>query len=336
MSDSVLLLTKNGFNNAAKILLKNMDESGSCKTDDEEILFLAAEEGQLEVVDVLLRRDGIKMNKKYNYDAASDSVATPLIMAATNGHEKVVKLLLERKGVEVNEATTTGVTPLYIAAALGHVKIVELLLQEKDIKINKASNNGVTPLLIASRNGHERVVELLLRKEDIDVNQHSKEGRDTPLSLAAWNGHKNVVKLLLENPNIKVNKAAKSGHNPLQRALSEGHHEIAALLKSKIKKPLNETEACVVCLNDKPAVVLVPCGHQILCRSCAHELHNRQRSCPIDRVGFTEILALDLDKIYRVKGCMYKNREEDRFFPRNRLTKFFKSFLSIRGSRGAN
>ena len=62
------------------------------------------------------------------------SGATALILAAEKGHVKVVKLLLKKEGIEVNRADHDGRTPISVAADLRHGKIVDLLLATDEIR----------------------------------------------------------------------------------------------------------------------------------------------------------------------------------------------------------
>jgi len=52
-----------------------------------------------------------------------------LYTAAGHGHASVVELLLKADGVDVNKGYEDGATPLFIAAREGHTSVVELLLK---------------------------------------------------------------------------------------------------------------------------------------------------------------------------------------------------------------
>jgi hypothetical protein len=47
------------------------------------------------------------------------------------------------------------------------------------------------------------------------------------------------------------------------------------------KRHRSQPDECAVCLDEEPAVVLVPCGHLCLCRECTEVL--RERKCPLCR-----------------------------------------------------
>ena len=60
-----------------------------------------------------------------------------MYIAAQNGHSSVVELLLKADGVDVNKGIEDGATPLFIAAQEGHSSVVELLLKADGVDVNK-------------------------------------------------------------------------------------------------------------------------------------------------------------------------------------------------------
>jgi ankyrin repeat protein len=123
------------------------DETG-CTT-----LMIVSENGHVEVVRLLLARNGVEVNK-----TAQDGTA--LYMASQNDHVEVVRLLLARKGVEVNKTSKDGSTVLFMASQYGHVEVVRLLLARKGVEVNKTAQDGFTALMTASQKGHVEVVRL--------------------------------------------------------------------------------------------------------------------------------------------------------------------------------
>ena len=95
---------------------------------------------------------------------------TPLALAAANGHVEVVELLLTQYDVDANRKVDWGRTPLSVAAEKGHETVVKLLLERKDIEADAKDLFGQTPLSFAAEKGHETVVKLLLARNDVDPN----------------------------------------------------------------------------------------------------------------------------------------------------------------------
>ena len=177
------LLTSCQANNVAdieRLLQKPMDPNGDG-------LVLAAEEGHLEVVRLLLESGADK-------DTAGTNSWTALHFAALNGHFQVVRLLLEA-GADKDAADTGGWTALRIAAEEGHLEVVRLLLEAGADK-DAADTDGDTALHIAALGGRLEVVRLLLDAA-ADKDAANTEG-STALHFAVLNGHSKVVRLLRE------------------------------------------------------------------------------------------------------------------------------------------
>jgi len=118
-------------------------------------LMLAAQEGNLGTVALLLARDDIRPDKRDNYGA------TPLSRASSNGQEGSVRLLLARNGVNPNTQDSCGRTPLWYASELGREGVVRLLLGWGGVDPDKSDNDCQTPLAIASRLERSPIVALL-------------------------------------------------------------------------------------------------------------------------------------------------------------------------------
>ena len=123
-------------------------------------LFMAAQQGRVRAVRVLLEAERIDVN------ARGASGATPLLIAAWDGNEGVVKAILEHPKVEV-DAKAQGLTPLWAAASKGHVGIVRALLLAGAAVTGPAAtgDHGWSPETVARRNGHAEVVALLQREQ---------------------------------------------------------------------------------------------------------------------------------------------------------------------------
>ena len=75
-------------------------------------------------------------------------------------------------------------------------------------------------------------------------------------------------------------------------AFYRGHNKVVKLLKRKLREPLDKNFVCIVCLDRRPDVVLIPCGHKNMCGECAHQWSKEQNGCPVDRAWILDILSL--------------------------------------------
>ena len=200
------------------------------------MLHAAAFDGVLESVLFLLaldEREGVDVN------AMLDDGVTPLRLAAQVGNVSVVEALLGHKGIDANTKGAEGKasSALWIACAAGEIEVVRLLLahDKERVDVNaKSPSGGATPLFIACEHGHDHVVTLLLqeRREEIDVNA-AQAAQATPLYVACQNGHIDVVEILLGVDALDVNAAAEGGMTPLHIAVQRQRHRIVALLLSR-------------------------------------------------------------------------------------------------------
>ncbi|XP_061752380.1 kinase D-interacting substrate of 220 kDa B-like isoform X2 [Nerophis ophidion] len=177
-------------------------------------LVSASKEGHIQVVKELLDNDANKEHRDMGG-------WTSLMWAAYKGRTDVAQMLLD-EGANPNITGQYSVYPIIWAAGRGHAEIVQLLLQH-GAKVNCSDKYGTTPLIWAARKGHyDSVMHLLANGADVD-----QEGANsmTALIVAVKGGYTEVVKELLKrNPN--VNMTDKDGNTALAIAAKEGHTEI--------------------------------------------------------------------------------------------------------------
>ena len=110
-------------------LLLNANPNQALTTDGATPLYIAAQEGGLDIVKALLA------NKAGPNQPRTDGWGTPLSIAAEKGYLDIVKLLLANKADPnaaarphiFNLATEVGTTPAAIAELNGHTEIADLL-----------------------------------------------------------------------------------------------------------------------------------------------------------------------------------------------------------------
>ncbi|KAA8894720.1 ankyrin repeat-containing domain protein [Sphaerosporella brunnea] len=214
-------------------------------------LHLAACEGHLEIVNILLER-GADVN------LVGGDYGTALGIAAWYGHKEIVNILLER-GADVNLVGGLYGTPLEIAAQCGYKEIVNTFL-ERGADVNLAGGHYGTPLGRAAWYGYQEIVNILLeRGADVNivgggygtaleaaasignreiVNVLLERGADvnliggdygTALGAAAWIGNREIVNILLER-DADVNLVGGDYGTALGAAAYNGHQEIVDVL----------------------------------------------------------------------------------------------------------
>jgi ankyrin repeat protein len=213
--------------------------SSDVNTDyDETPLFRAAENGDLDAVNVLLRA-GADINKATAYGE------TPLTIATRKDHLSVVTALLNADA-NINQACSDGATPLFLAARKGHLRVVTLLIHKGADK-EQASISDMTPLCIAARQGQLAVVTKLLH-EGAYKDKARRDGA-TPLCLAAREGHPKVVAALL-HAGADKDKAMNDGTTPLRIAAEYGRHKVVVALSITAAMTLVKFRAYLSKLDD--------------------------------------------------------------------------------------
>ncbi|KAL2862475.1 ankyrin repeat-containing domain protein [Aspergillus lucknowensis] len=184
--------------------------------DRKTILFWAAEQGHIEVVDLLLNIcHGMQSSLK---------CGGILSIAAKAGHTEMLRSLLLNKDLLMINSCEIGMA-LEEAAKEGHYGVAEFLLRHRTGY--PIPRNLGTCLHNAARNGHHRIVELFL-EDGWDANSRDFLER-SPLSRAALNGHAKVVDILLRN-GANPSARDKDGRTPLDYAQRERHEEVVRLL----------------------------------------------------------------------------------------------------------
>lgn len=216
-----------GLSNMVRLLLadKRTDYNGDAV--DLTPLEIAASNRHAEIVRILLRLDGIDVNKRW-----------PLYSAVNSEAEEVVKLLLDDERIDTNRGPE-GDTPLGLATRARRMPIIRLLLGRKDVLVNITASNGETPLCAVASEGNEPLVQLLLAHPGIDVNLVDYLGY-TPLISAITRGKFEVVKLLLDDRRADVNFPYGTEHQtPLYWAVAQEHCAIVRLLLSDPRVRVN-------------------------------------------------------------------------------------------------
>lgn len=210
-------------------------EDGFGNTWERTPLLIAAENGQTEIVDLLLKKGAdINARDRTNGAPLSQGNSALILAAAMNHLDTVKRLLAHTKKPDVLMREKGGKTAFWFAVEKENLEMVKLLhshgskinlpdksgasvltatvlhkkydvldfLVAKGADINMADNNGSTPLrtAIGCKNQNQPVILAYLKKFltfKPKMNYLSADGSD--LHLAAFLGFVDAVKLLLEN-----------------------------------------------------------------------------------------------------------------------------------------
>lgn len=207
---------------------KNVD---TCYEGKRTLLHIAAQEGYIEFVKVLVEK------LKANFRATDNYNRIPLHLAAGYGHLEIVEFLLNKDKETASNKEYSSKTPLDLAIYRGQLEVVQYLGEKSDLSEKELNEMRLNA---AASNGDYKVVEMLLKK-GVDVN--SEVLGWTPLHQAAMDGSLKVVQLLVNNgaeighlgdnhPNPNV----RDGWTPLHGAANNGRYDVVKYLVEELLK----------------------------------------------------------------------------------------------------
>ena len=115
VNDALRAAAKKGCLAAVRVQGVEVDNNNSTA------LYIAAEEGQIEVLQFLVEQGADK-------DKADNNGVTALMISASKGHLDCLRYLVEQFS-EKDKASNTGATALMAAAAMGHVDALRYLME---------------------------------------------------------------------------------------------------------------------------------------------------------------------------------------------------------------
>ena len=212
-----------------QLIQAGFDPNG-CSSEGETSLMLAAEAGNVTILEALTHAGG-KMS------VADKNGRTVIHYACRGGHKDVVQKLSLMKAEYWNAKVKATVstfqfedaTALHIAAASKDSCVLEYILSNNLIDdINVTTYHGVTALFVASLVGSYRNVSFLLSQKADETIAEALKG-DFPLHAAAGNGHTEVVLTIIDHGG-DTQVRNKHGLTPALLARRYGHLEVATIL----------------------------------------------------------------------------------------------------------
>ena len=168
-----------------------------CSDNVNDGLQIAAEDGDIAMVEAFLLCPQVDLNDGYKYGI------TPLFMATENNETEVAKVLLDDPRTNVNKAVNSEnvlikATENRNAVILGH------LLDHPNIDVNQINHrNKETTLIAAAKLGFPDIVELLLKHPQTFVNTLDSHS-ESALQKSVEGNHHEVYELLLRCPKTKI------------------------------------------------------------------------------------------------------------------------------------
>ena len=314
---------------------------------DSVALFEAIDSGSIEVVKLLLSHQELDVNaihpRRYN--------RTALMLAAVSGKIEIVNALLDRPGIKVDRRDLDGNTALSLATIAGYSDIVESLLEHKDIDINSQNSLGSTALMFAvtAKGGREETADNLriatiLMEKGADSSIKDREGGGTAILRAVdaedmamvqlllyynanvgihddlnrgllhsaalnTNGDTGIVKLLLEK-GLDVDAQDQNGKTPLHDAGRIGNYKVAKVLLDSgadhfIKDKSGRTPRTVAWQYGNIKVIGILDGQELLDKKIEQGAYPEVHSLPmwaLANLGFEEevktMIATKPNEIY--------------------------------------
>ncbi len=216
-------------------------------------LMVAIEQGNLAMIDLLLKLDVVVDNERgfsspmdqalerhdyalvkkllangYSPNRVNSKGVPPLNEAIREEYEEIVKLLLEH-GADV-EGTETSEYPIDVALKVRNLTIIDHLIQA-GLFLEAQNERGQTPLRVAVDDEDVNLVRLLCRR-NADVNEFTERGELTLLQTAIKDGNLDIVRILIEH-GADVTYGESLIESPIGQAMEEGCMFLATVLQGR-------------------------------------------------------------------------------------------------------
>lgn len=186
-------------------------------TDGIDLLYLAAECGQSDLVEDLLKKGAVA---KDDYDGT-----TLAHIAAQNGHANVIKILAKFY-LDLSKKIN-GINPIVMAALSGHFNVIEAFAQ---LNVNIFEENAAEIAVFAAQEGHIEILKVLSRY-GIDLSK-TDINNDTLLHHASENGQADLIPYL-KSQGVKLDLPGNNGWVPACLAANCDHINVLQALSNE-------------------------------------------------------------------------------------------------------
>ena len=201
--------------NNIKMLIQNGADIQASSSNGSTVLHFASSNSNQEVVEFLLKLNGISANVTTNNNE------TPLMYACCDGGRLDNIKFLIQNGADIQTRSSNGSTILHFASRNSNQEVVEFLLKLNEISVNARDNRNRTPLMYACYDGVclDNIKMLIQNGADI---QASDSNGSTVLHFASSNSNQEVVEFLLKLNEISVNATNNFYKTPVMYACYDG------------------------------------------------------------------------------------------------------------------
>lgn len=225
---------KNGYKEIVKYLL----QKGVNIKDDKNLIFMAAEQGYLDIVISLLKYENSSKRREEALNIA-EKVLNQKELAQGIQEQNINKITKAiDNGADVNYIDILSWSPLMNAVLKANSKITNILI-ENNANINYRNNNNETSLYKAVEVGDSFVVKTLLEN---GANPNIKDNyQNTPIIIAVKHGDLDIIKLLIKY-DAEINIKNIDNETPIEIAIKNNHIEIVEFFMKKGMKLNNYLE----------------------------------------------------------------------------------------------
>ena len=317
--------------NDSKIIrnfLENGADVNSTNSFGETALHLAAANGNLEIVKLLIEKYGANINAK------TIRGTTPLMTAMQERSEEIANYLLAHNPELNVKESEWGLTEIMRASLEGYSGIVQELINRK-VNVNEKDFDGKTSLMYVVESSNNEILKLLINggayTEILDLVNEA-----APLYIAVLNGNLEGCRLLLE-AGANVNANSKYNVSPLEAASSLGFLDIVRLLLEYGAEVKHED------INNRSALdYAIENHHEEIVSVLSNLDRTRKSSFHFDKyVQFRGIATNYLG--FSQDGCILTITKEDSVnysceikYDGNRLVGLFKSITGVESTNSAN
>ncbi|XP_046585566.1 serine/threonine-protein phosphatase 6 regulatory ankyrin repeat subunit A-like isoform X3 [Haliotis rubra] len=190
-------------------------------------LHFSCKSGSKDIVNVLIKQSQHLIN------VGDEDGVTPAILCAESGQVEILKLLVSHKADLTNTTEYAKINSFHIGCSKGHVSVVKYLLTCEILKLDmRGGRKDKTAVMLAASRGLYDVYNLLV-SEGADLSLTDSDNSDC-FMLACKGGNMSIEKHLLSLETFDINKQGGAYcRSAVMMAASRGHYDVYNLLVSK-------------------------------------------------------------------------------------------------------